>query len=124
MNHPHSVSIFELFFKKEMEKGRERKPLLWSLETVKDRKSKRRGNSNEVWRSDSFKLGEEETKEGRERLALESQRFEVLKLSLEERDVGVSQAKRSEEEEKRVGVKRIIEEKRRVGFGLYGGQQR
>ena len=57
-------------------------------------------------------------------MALESQRFEVLKLSLEERDVGVSQAKRSEEEEKRVGVKRIIEEERRVGFGLYGGQQR
>ena len=58
-------------------------------------------------------------------MALESQRFEVLKLSLEERDVGVSQAKRSEEEEEeRVGVERIIEEERRVGFGLYGGQQR
>ena len=75
-----------------------------SFETVKDRKSKRTGDSAELWRSDSLKWGEEETKKGRERLELESRRSEVLNLSLEEREVGVSHADGLKKEEERAGV--------------------
>ena len=40
-------------------------------------------------------------------MVLESRRSDILKLYLEEREFGISQAKRSKEEE-RVDVKRII----------------
>ena len=49
MNHPYSVSISELFVKSAVFLFNKMR----SFETVKDRKSKRRGDGDEVW-SDSL----------------------------------------------------------------------
>ena len=54
----------------------------------------------------------------REERGLESRRFEVLNLSLEEREVGVSHAKGLKKKKKR-----LVFKESRVGFGLNGGQQ-